>query len=322
MKILFVASGNTGKVGTLVENQAESLRKLDLEIDLYLIKGKGVRGYLRNVNLLKKLLRQNNFDVVHAHYSFSGFVAGLAGARPLIVSLMGTDVQGNMLNKALILLFRWMHKWKKTLVKTSSMGQILRIRSAIVLPNGVNTGLFCPMKKEECCAKLGWNPLKKNILFASDPKRPEKNYELARKALIELNDPEIILHELVGVEHQTIPVWFNAADVVILTSHYEGSPNVIKEAMSCKRPIVTTNVGDVEWLFGNEPGHFIAGFHPEDFAIKLEKAIQFSTESNHTNGRNRIIELGLDSEIVARKLIIIYKHCVDEIHHKNKLRTR
>ena len=43
----------------------------------------------------------------------------------------------------------------------------------------------------------------------------------------------------------------NAADLLLMTSTSEGSPNVIKEAMACNCPIVTSDVGDVEWVLGN-----------------------------------------------------------------------
>ena len=76
--------------------------------------------------------------------------------------------------------------------------------------------------------------------------------------------------------HKEIPVWYNAADVIILSSLWEGSPNVIKEAMACNRPIVTTDVGDIRWLLGNINGHYIASFTPEDFSKKIKQSINFS----------------------------------------------
>lgn len=95
----------------------------------------------------------------------------------------------------------------------------------------------------------------------------------------------------------------NAADVVLLTSLWEGSPNAIKEAMACNCPVVSTDVGDVREVIGNTEGCYISSFEPRDVAKKIQMALDFS---KRTNGKQSIIELGLDSKTVANKIINIY----------------
>ena len=73
-----------------------------------------------------------------------------------------------------------------------------------------------------------------------------------------------------------MPIYYNAADVILLTSLWEGSPNVIKEAMACNRPIVATDVGDVRWLLGTLQGCFTTGFNGKEIAKKLKLALIFS----------------------------------------------
>ncbi|MFW5983504.1 MAG: glycosyltransferase, partial [bacterium] len=92
----------------------------------------------------------------------------------------------------------------------------------------------------------------------------------------------------------------------------EGSPNVIKEAMACNKPIVSTNVGDVEWLFGNTEGCYLSDFNPENFAKQLEKAICFSETKGETKGRDRIIELKLDASSVAKKITEVYREVLKQ----------
>jgi teichuronic acid biosynthesis glycosyltransferase TuaC len=296
-----------GEAGILVKNQAESLRKKLIEIDFYLIKGKGIRGYLKNVRPLRQYLKTNHYDVIHAHYSFSAYIASMAGARSLVVSLMGSDVQSKAVIRILNRFFKLFYSWKNIIVKSEAMKQNTGLYSAAVIANGVDFNLFKALDKKECCQKLGWETDKCNILFAADPARSEKNYLLAQHAVDRLNDPNIVLHTLVRIAHNEIPVWFNASDVIVLSSFYEGSPNVIKEAMACNRPIVCTDVGDVRWLFGNEPGHFVAGFSMRDFVKELNSSILFSRQYGYTKGRERIIALGLDADTVAEKIISLYQ---------------
>ena len=77
MKILFIASGNHGAVSPVVGNQAEALMSEGVEIEWYLLKGKGFKGYLRNVMPLRKYLKEHKYDAIHAHYSLSAFAASL-----------------------------------------------------------------------------------------------------------------------------------------------------------------------------------------------------------------------------------------------------
>jgi teichuronic acid biosynthesis glycosyltransferase TuaC len=94
--------------------------------------------------------------------------------------------------------------------------------------------------------------------------------------------------------------------VVLLTSLWEGSPNVIKEAMACNTPIVSTDVGDVKEIIGKTEGCFITSFDPEDVSDKIKKALEFG---KRTTGREDIKHL--ESGVVAKRIIAIYKNVLD-----------
>ncbi len=308
MKILFVSSGNTNNgINPIVQNQGQSLINQGINVEFFTIKGKGLFSYFRHIFILRKYLKINDFDIIHSHYSFTSCVAALSGAKPLVVSLMGSDVIFNRYSRLLILVF-YNHFWDQTIVKSMGMYQCLGLKKIQVIPNGVNIKRINSLDKKNCQDKLSWDNEKKHILFAADPSRPEKNFSLVKLAIDLLKkEYEMVLHILKDVPHEDTPIHMNAADVLILSSLHEGSPNVIKEAMSCNCPIVCTDVGDIKWVLGNTNGCFITGFDPEDVSEKIKLAIDFRQKLGYTKGRERIIQLGLDSETVAGKIIEVYK---------------
>ena len=307
MKILFIASGNHGKVTSVVGNQAEALMSDGVEVDWFFFKGKGLTGYLKNVRPLRQYLRKHHYNAIHVHYSFSAFAASLAGARPLIVSLMGSDVKAKGIYKFLIRLFAVCFRWKAIIVKSNDMYRVLGIKRSVVIPNGVNLERFFPMDKKKCQMKVRWDSSKKHILFPANAIDQEKDYPLAEAAferMRSLESEKIELHPFVKTPNTETPYWYNAADVVLMTSKWEGSPNVIKEAMACSRPIVAVNVGDIaERTKGLEGCYVATTREPEELALLLQKAMAFS----QTKGRERIIADGLDAHEINKKLIALYK---------------
>ena len=87
----------------------------------------------------------------------------------------------------------------------------------------------------------------------------------------------------------------------------EGSSNVIKEAMACNCPIVTTNVGDAAWVTGDTPGCYFTGFDPAGMVEKLTTAQSFAEKHNRTPGHNHLLQLRLDEASIATRIINIYK---------------
>lgn len=305
MKILFVArEGKTTIFKTVVQNQYNSLlTDKDLDMHGFAVEGKGLIAYFKAYKPLKKMVKEIKPDIVHAHYSFSGFLAALALRKmPVVVSLMGSDVEGGSLRKKAIQWFS-KHRWLATIVKSESLKQKIGNAKLAVLPNGVDTEKFNPQDILECKRKLNWNPEKKQLLFLADPKRPEKNYELASQAVQKLNNKMLELKVVHNVPSNDTPLYLNAADVVLLSSLWEGSPNVIKEAMACNRPMVSTKVGDVEMLLEKVEGAFLSGFETTEFSEKITEALGFEKSS----GRQKIQQLQLDSKSIVLRLKEIYK---------------
>lgn len=302
MKVLFVSSGNSNKgISPITYNQGESLKEQGVFIDYFTLKGKGIKGYLSNIKPLRKKLKGDNYDLVHAHYSLSAFVASLTGAKPLIVSLMGSDVKAMPFFKIWIKLFA-KFLWSTTIVKSQDMKESLGLKNSIVVPNGVNYNCFKPLDKRDCQKLLGWENNKKHILFAANPERAEKNFKLAKEAIAIINNSNIEVHFLKDIDNKDVPLYHNAADVVLLTSLWEGSPNVIKEAMACNRPIVATNVGDITKVISGTKGCYVVSFDKKEIASRILKALEYK----ETIGRDSISHL--NSEKVAQRIIEIYNN--------------
>lgn len=305
MKVLFVSSGNFGNgLSPIIINLANSLRKLDVAVEHFSIKGHGFWAYIKSIFLLKKHLNINGYDIIHSHYSLSSYVATLALSRPLIVSLMGSDVLSSRRRKLVLKMFKILF-WKITIVKTEEMFRHLNSKGVEIVPNGVDLDHYNPQDQIKCMLILNWNLKSKHLVFISDPSRPEKNFSLVEESLKLLGSyKELELHVVKDVSLVEMPLYYNAADLLLLTSLYEGSPNVIKEAMACNCPIVSTDVGDIKWVIGNTNGCYLTGFEPADVVKGLEQALDFG---KRTNGRNRIIELKLDSLSSARRHIELYE---------------
>ena len=308
MKVIFVASGNkaVGTVSSFVRSQFDSLREQNLDMTLFPVTGKGWKGYAKNLVALRKLVKTQKPDLVHAHYSVCGYLAALAtlGLKTkVVVSILGSFPPGKFKAKKRLVRFFIDHVWDGALVKSQRTRSQLN-RPLPVVPNGVDLRMFNLRPQAEARAVVGFEEGEKYVIFVSNPARPEKQFGLAEEAVRLLHDDSVHLVPVFDKPHSEIVDYMCAADALIMTSASEGSPNVIKEAMACNCPIVVTDVGDVRWVTEGVDGTYVSNtFEPEELAGLLNKALEFGAR---TQGRKRIVDLGLTSELVAQKLIQIY----------------
>ncbi|MBK7732357.1 MAG: hypothetical protein IPI37_06255 [Bacteroidales bacterium] len=54
-------------------HQADTLRTLGHEVDFFFIKGRGLSGYLRSIPLIRRKIKNEGYDVIHAHYVLTAF---------------------------------------------------------------------------------------------------------------------------------------------------------------------------------------------------------------------------------------------------------
>ncbi len=320
MKVLFVCAGN-GPFGIMpfIRSQGESLRAQGVEVDFWPLRGRGAAGYLRNLFRLRRHLRRHPVDLVHAHYGLCGFVARLARRREkLVVSFMGDDLLGSVgrggaytLGSRLLV---WMARrlvaprCDQVVVKSESMrARLPESVSAAVIPNGVDFDLFQPVGQARARAELGLAGDRPLVVFAAAPHMAHKNYALAQRAVALLGDGAAELRAVHGQPQETLCLWFNAADCLLLTSRHEGSPNVVKEAMACNCPVVATDVGDVRQIVGSTDGCHVTSFDAAEVAAGLRQVL---ARRQRTNGRDRIGHLRLEQ--VAARVADLYRRVLGQ----------
>ena len=307
MKVLIVCSGNAKNFSfqinkAFVYDQVEAIKKLNdkIEFDYFFIKGKGWKGYLKNLKLLKQKIKIGDYSFIHAHSGDSVLLASLQRMIPVVGTFHGSDLivkKNRILSNIAHLLSK-----KSIVVSKNLYNQLWIKKGAQIITCGVSFDIFYPEQKAKVRKSLNISLEKTVILFSSNFLRPVKNYSLAKKAISLLNIKDLIVFELKGYNRNQVRDLMNAADVALMTSLYEGSGQFIKEAMACSVPIVSTDVGHARELIQNTPGCFISSFEAEDVAKKIELAIEFNRK---TNGREDISFL--DNKIIAKKIINLYK---------------
>lgn len=306
MQVLFVCSGNHNLTPAFITEQKEELEKKGIKVDIFQIKGKGTLGYLKNYSALTKAIRSHSYDLIHAHFGFSGLLANLQRKLPVVTTFHGCDLN-NKKHRGFSKVAANLSQ--KVIVVSGNMAGYLpnRIEKEII-PCGVDMSLFVPLRKEEARAQLmarkkfSFQPGKKYILFSSTFDREVKNPELAKKAIMLLGNA-FELVELNGFTRDEVMLLMNACDAMLMTSRTEGSPQFIKEAMACSRPIVTTRVGDVEEIMKETEGCFITPYNAEDVARYLKQAVEFDV----TNGR-AVMGNRYNNELLAERVIQLYSN--------------
>ncbi len=281
--------------GTFVKQQVDALRVQGLDVDVVLVGGKRKKlSYIPGLFRFRRFISSRRYDLIHAHYVFSGLIARLQLASPLVVSFHGGKETWSWVG----VLCRMLAPLADAVTVTSQQHKDwLGRKDAAVIPCGVDLDLFVPRPREEARALLGLPEDKRLVLFAAIP-RPEKRLDLAVAAveLLRRDDPQVQLVLATNVPHEQMPWYMNACDVLVFPSEYEGSPVVIKEAMACNLPIVSTDTGDVAQVVSRTEGCYISQRDPVDLARKLRLALD---RRQRTNGRAVILSLNLDTTIAG-----------------------
>ena len=298
MKILIIASGNSGKISPFVQDQVNSLKELGLTFDYFLIKGKGILGYLKNFPLLNYTIKNNDYDLLHAHYGLSGLLATIQFELPVLITFHGSDIN---LNTNYLFSRLAANLSSDNIFVHPSLPKKLKFysKNLNIIPCGIDLKTFQPMPKLTARKLLGLDTATKYVLFSSAFNNPIKNAPLAIKVTESLKNTKLI--ELNNYTKKEVNLLMNASDLLLITSFSETGPIVAKEALACNCPIVSTDVGDVKMIINNIYNCFITDYDSEE----IQKKIKIIFNSNkRSNGRKRMKAFSLDK--IAEKVFEVY----------------
>ena len=290
--------------GTFVQDQVEAIRRQGVEVDVLFINGRQSKlNYLWGLFRLWWQLLKKRYDIVHAHYVFSGIIARLQPFIPVVVTYHGSELGVGPQHWLFMLSRAAQPFFQKVIVVSPRMLKMLNPLNVLVIPCGINLEEFKPIPPAEARQQLGLPLDKPLVMWAGEHWQSVKRYAMLEQAvaLTRQSLPEVQLVLVSGQPHEMVPNYMSACDVLALTSIYEGSPMVIKEAMACNLPIVSVDVGDVAQVIEGTTHCYIVEPTPEAVAEKLCLVL---SSRQRTDGRSKIGYLSSDS--IAERITRVY----------------
>ncbi|MEZ9977125.1 glycosyltransferase family 4 protein [Vibrio breoganii] len=238
--------------GIFVQEQVESFRELsglDVGFEVFNVDELSrffLFKYIVSSFLLFNKILRNRYDVIHVHYGLT-----LIPLLPVlmffngnvILTCHGSDLMGK---KVVNVITNFCAVFVKKIILVSLPQKIflwaVNRPKAVVIPCGVSRDFFRvkdDIHTPEVLEKV-------NLIFPSSPNRPEKNFAAFRMIEQELLHSGICCHTIIfeSLSRTEIRNSYYDAHFLVLTSHREGSPQVVKEAVFCGLPVISFDVGD------------------------------------------------------------------------------
>ena len=222
---------------------------------------------------VRKLQRQQDFDLIDAHFVFPDAAAALLLGRwlgkPVVVTARGTDINTFPRHAVPRRWIRWVTRHADALVTVSAALRQTWLDLGVapervtVLRNGVDLSLFVAADREAARAEVGFTG---PTMLSVGHLIPDKGHHMVvdtltlvpeLQAVIVGDGPmaaELLQHaRAIGVESRlrlvgnvpqsALARYYLAADATVLASKSEGMPNVLLESLACGTPVIATAVG-------------------------------------------------------------------------------
>lgn len=311
---VYLVKSENVQIANFVMDQVNAMRKYcpDVEYTVFTIHGRDSRwNYITSIHKIRKIITSGGFDLVHIHYGLSGLFMLLPGKIdiPVVVTFHGGDIQIEQNHQIQVFLSKQIaKKCDAVITLNKKMDQIVRKynQNTQIIPCSIDMDFFNPINR-----KVNKSVFKK-IIFPSFQTRTVKNYPLfmATINILEkkygIKTEEIVFN---NISREQVRDYYMISDLVLLTSISEGSPGVVKEAMACNLPVVSTNVGDVAVnLEGVRNCAVASRMDAEELASLCAKCLNNEIEGKL--GRDKIYELGLDDVSVCKNIYMLYNNLV------------
>jgi teichuronic acid biosynthesis glycosyltransferase TuaC len=303
--------------GAFVATQVRSLSNAGVTVEVDFINGRrAMAAYAVAPRRISRLARSGRFDLVHAHYGVSGWAA-MFQDLPLVISYVGDDLLGTPRRGGHLTVKSRISRTLGLMAARRAAALICvseNLRTALsrpedqarahVIPLGVDTALFTPGDRQAARTRLGVAQDERLVLFPNTPTEPRKRLDLAEAAMARLNAVGVSarLWVVTGVAYSEMPDYFRAADCLLLTSDWEGSPMVVREALSTDLPVVSVDAGDVRLWLDRVPGCRLVARDPEAIAQGLAAVLR---QGGRIDGRPIRTELAIDR--VTARVLDVYR---------------
>ncbi len=293
-----------------VREQVEAIERRDSieAVDVLVIDGRASqRNYFKAYPRLWRRLRQQRYDVIHAHYGLSGLVALAQFQAPVVVTYHGSDVDGERWSNAIQRrASRLVARLVTANITVSEPIQRRLAHPSALIPCGIDMQAFQVSDQAAARIRLGLDPDALIMLFPSTPKRLEKEYPSFQKVVVAAHAMRPEVQELVleGFSRDEVPSVMAAADVMVMTSSTEGTPVSVMEAMACGLPVVSTDVGDVRSMLSATDRAFVAPFDADRFAEAALRLADASADRTRLLGAERF-----EMNAIVDRIVDIYAKC-------------
>lgn len=323
MRVLVVTSLYLSGHGNWVAEQVRSLRDLGLHVDVLFFDTKRSRlNYVLSIPAIVRALRSRQYDILHTHHTYTFLDVLIARALARIwVPIVLTNHEAEILDRdgrtlswhPSSRLRNWLGVKRYAARRADSVIFVAHNLATVmgfdgpyaVIPCGIDLGKYRPLDRNWCRKRLGIPEDAMVIFFPANPRNQRKRFSMAQEALTLVRrevDGALMLTGG-GITADDMPYYYNAADVVLQTSYCEASPTIVKEALGCEVPVVSTDTGDSREVIDGVEWCAIC----EEDAHQLARHLLAARGRRSRNGRQRLLDRELNLSQVAKRVVDVYE---------------